>query len=97
LNEKGTVMTRPSNSGMATLMATSIGASPASAAAHSAAGRVEAIAWMMGTSSAASCGAVHSSPSAPPIASTVVTTASTPCSERASRAGTAPCASGRSE
>jgi len=76
LNENGTVITRPSNSGMATCMATSIGANPAALADHTPLGDVAAMACTTGTSSSASGLAQPSSPSSEPAASTVVMTAS---------------------
>ena len=80
LKEKGTEMMRPSNSGMATDMATSTGDRPIGASTHERASVVAQIAWTTGTSSDASVpGSQHSRDSAiDPAAKTVVTTASTP-------------------
>ena len=89
LNENGTVINRPSNSGTATCIAASIGVSAADEAAHAARDEVRHSAWSTGTSSAASAATsqASSSPPAlaspatvPPAASTVTISASTPAS-----------------
>ena len=92
---------RPSNSGMATPRATSSGVRPASSASHSSRDRLDDGAWMTGTPSPARWG-TSQSPSSPsparPMASTVVTRASTPWARHSSSASTRPSSgSGRSE
>ena len=83
LNANAGPMMRPSNSGMATPIATSRGVSPASSPAQSSRDRLQAGAWITGTPSSASCGTCQSSPASSdvppdrPMASTVVTSAST--------------------
>src|SRR6201995_2323152 len=67
LKEKGTVMRRPSNSGIATCMAASIGLSPPSAACHWAREEVRHRPWRIGTPRVARAPASQS-PSAPPSA-----------------------------
>ena len=77
LNENGTPMMRPSNSGIATCIAASSGVRPASDASQRCRDVVAHSAWMTGTSSASSASACHSSPACePPLASTVVISAS---------------------
>jgi hypothetical protein len=85
LNENGTEISRPSNSGIATCIAASIGDSAASDASQVALEVVRHRPWITGTSSAASAPASQASSSppalaaaatAPPAASTVATSAS---------------------
>jgi hypothetical protein len=93
LNENGTVTSRPSNSGIATCIAASIG-DTASEAAHFAREVVRHSPCSTGTSNAASAPASHASSSppalavdatVPPAASTVATSASArPSSSRSS-------------
>ena len=89
LNENGTVISRPSNSGTATCIAASIGVSAADEAAHAARGEVRHSACSTGTSSAASAATSQASESppalaspatVPPAASTVTISASAPAS-----------------
>ncbi len=85
LNENGTVISRPSNSGTAIWLAASSGETPSSFSSQALRELVRQRAWRIGTSSAASAPAsqASSSPPAdasaglvPPAASTVVTIAS---------------------
>ena len=85
LNENGTVMIRPSNSGTATWVATSSGDSPSSESAHASRDQVRNCPCRIGMSSAATALTSHpsSSPPAdafagvvPPAARTVTTSAS---------------------
>ena len=70
-------MMRPSNSGIATCIAASSGFRPASESSQRARLVVAQSAWMTGTPSASSASACHSSPACePPLASTVVISAS---------------------
>jgi hypothetical protein len=101
LNDTTPPSSRPSNSGMATCIATSIGLRPLSLASHAARERVTQTAWITGTSSAASASArqppaVSSAAVEPPDASTVTISASTVPASRSS-AGTRPSAPGRSD
>ncbi len=73
LNENGTLISRPSNSGMATWVAASSGLSPAPAAAHCARGAVTHSACSTGTSSAAIAPVSHASSSPPACAAAGVT------------------------
>ena len=92
-------MIRPSNSGRATDQAVSSGDSPTGCSSQAARLVVAATAWTTGTSSRASTGTSHESASGPawPMASTVVTTASTLPSRKRETTGTSPRSSGRSE
>lgn len=85
LKEKGTVISRPSNSGTAIWVAASSGETPSSFSSQALRGLVRQSAWRIGTSSPVSAPASHdsSSPPAdasaglvPPAARTVVTMAS---------------------
>jgi hypothetical protein len=81
LNEKGTVISRPSNSGIATCMAASIGVSAADEAAHCSRELVRHSPCRTGTPRVASAPASQSPSAAPaafdpPAARTVVMTAS---------------------
>ena len=61
LNEIGTEMIRPSNSGIATAIATSTGDNPILDPSHAARGVVAQTAWITGTSRAASEPGSHES------------------------------------
>lgn len=65
LNENGTVTSRPSNSGIATCIAASIGDSAASESSHAARADVRHSPWSTGTSSSASAPTSHASSSPP--------------------------------
>ena len=83
-------MMRPSNSGIATCIAASSGFRPASDSSQRCREVVAHSAWMTGTPSASSASACHSSPACePPLASTVVISASISPSSRRS-AGASP-------
>jgi hypothetical protein len=97
LNENAGAMMRPSSSGMATPEATSSGARPAPESSHAADAIDDEGAWMTGTSRSLSWGTAHSSPSAEPMASTVVTMASTWRAASRSSASLRPSGPGRSE
>src|ERR1700722_15593960 len=102
LNETGTETIRPSNSGIATAIATSTGVSPVLESSQTDPGEVAQIAWMTGTSSMASEPGSQDSVSSSnePAARVVVITASTPSATRRSIAGVgdpSPTGPGRNE
>ena len=97
LNENGTVMIRPSNSGIATCVAASSGDSPSSLASHAARPLVRHNPCRIGTSRSASTptSQASSSPPAPkvaglvPPAASTVTTSASALRSSASRSGEA--------